>query len=154
MLSDFCLSARSLTMKDFPTKTGRVSVRWRIYVWRRLTPRRCQRGLRRQVGLWLRWLSYYFGVAELGPFGQRCMSWSPGVQATCSDRCPFGRPQNQSPLSSAAPQAGRRTLSAHMQPHGCRTKRVGRTGVWGFRLVLVIFTSGVIAVAHPPRWNA
>jgi hypothetical protein len=30
-------------------------------------------------------------------------------------------------------------------------KRVERTGVWGFRLVVVIFTSGVIAVAHPQR---
>jgi hypothetical protein len=30
-------------------------------------------------------------------------------------------------------------------------KRVKRIGVWGFRLVLVIVTSGVIAVAYPQR---
>jgi hypothetical protein len=43
-------------------------------------------------------------------------------------------------------------VSMSLSTVGCPTKRVERTGVWGFRLVLVIFTSGVVAVAHPQSY--
>ena len=52
------------------------------------------------------------------------------------------------------PLLGVPTNAASPPQKGQPNKRVERTGVWGFRLVLGIFTSGVIAVAHPQRWAA